>query len=643
MKIANFKGISKLELNFGPCTEITGANGTGKSSIYDAYLWALFEKNSTGDVVSVQPLDSNNEPIHKVDTSVEVILDIDGIEFSVKRVQREVWSVPRGKFEAVFTGNTQDRFINDVPYGVREFKQKLSDICPVDDWYMMSSIQVFMGLKVEERRARLQKMATNIPDEKIAASYPRVLEALQKGKTIDELRRQNKLTRTTSNDELDKIPARIDQLEKMRVYVDEAKLDAEYEVAKEARRVAEQDLAEHVKKQPSAASDELAKRLAETNRTIAQIESEVNAKRDAEIRNSLNEQNTKRQELRNLMFESETVSVQMSNLNDKITGYEKVIESTRKRWEAAKNRAYTDNVEIICPTCGQALPQDRVDEVRRAAMEKFNAERASEMDAMVNASAQTKSEIEKAESELAQKKAELDALKAKIEVSKSEQIEDATTGIETVVQMLNTNAAWLKAKDEHDAIVDEMNRQAEGVADAKKAFEEQTQVLMVRIRECNAKITELDGKRMSLANNSRIDGQKAELEERGRELAQIIANCDAVEYEIAQFKKRKITLVEEAVSSLFTMVKWKLYEQNITNDGEKEICQAIIDGKPYEQQNTATRINAGIDIIAGVCRGLDCSVPLFVDNTESVTDVYHPAGIQLITLKVVEGKNLTIL
>ena len=48
MKIANFKGISSIEVEFGYRTLVTGGNGTGKSSLYAAYLWCLFGKNYLG-------------------------------------------------------------------------------------------------------------------------------------------------------------------------------------------------------------------------------------------------------------------------------------------------------------------------------------------------------------------------------------------------------------------------------------------------------------------------------------------------------------------------------------------------------------------------------------------------------------------
>ena len=141
--------------------------------------------------------------------------------------------------------------------------------------------------------------------------------------------------------------------------------------------------------------------------------------------------------------------------------------------------------------------------------------------------------------------------------------------------------------------------------------------------------------------NERIDKFKLELEQNATDLAQAVADADKIEFEIQAFKKRKIEFVEASVSSLFEFVKWKMYEPNITNDGEKEICQAVIDGKPYEQQNTATMVNAGIDIINGLSVASNVYVPLFVDNKESVSELIE-TNAQLITLEVVKGAQLSI-
>ena len=62
MTLQNFKKVRSQHIDFSHNMVISGANKVGKTTIYDAYLWAIFgvtsKKNAT-----VQPLDVNNEVI----------------------------------------------------------------------------------------------------------------------------------------------------------------------------------------------------------------------------------------------------------------------------------------------------------------------------------------------------------------------------------------------------------------------------------------------------------------------------------------------------------------------------------------------------------------------------------------------------
>ena len=49
LSLVNFKGVRELYLNFTQqVTVISGENGTGKTTIFDAFHWLLFGKDSTG-------------------------------------------------------------------------------------------------------------------------------------------------------------------------------------------------------------------------------------------------------------------------------------------------------------------------------------------------------------------------------------------------------------------------------------------------------------------------------------------------------------------------------------------------------------------------------------------------------------------
>ena len=168
------------------------------------------------------------------------------------------------------------------------------------------------------------------------------------------------------------------------------------------------------------------------------------------------------------------------------------------------------------------------------------------------------------------------------------------------------------------------------------------------IAKCKAYIAELTVQQEALLRrlaardtNQRIAEERTRLEARQRLLADAMAENEGAEQQMQSYRKAKIMAVENGVSSLFTLVRWKMYEPNLTNDGEREVCTALIDGIPYEQQNRATQVNAGIDIVNAFAKAYQVSMPLFVDNAESVTNLLQTNG-QCITLTVVKNSKLTI-
>lgn len=642
MHIENFKGIKALDAAFGRTTTISGRNGSGKSSVYDAYLWALFNKDWRGNEPQVQPLTKDNEPIHDVVTSVTLVLDVDGVEMTVERKQKEDWAQPRGTTERVLKGNTQERLINATPYGVREFDEKLSTICPVKDWIILSSIDAFMGMKMEERRAKLQSLTNIISDEQLAVDFPHVLKALTEGKSLEELKRQNKLTKDAAKGNLILIPARIDQQEKLREEVNEDELKADDAKTRAYKADLEKQLADHIANRPESASDELAKQLAESNRRLSEMRQSAMA--EVEKSSTIRYQMlfAKQQALQTARLEKSSMSAKKATLTKELADKRQSLTQTAESWREANSVVYTDNIQTVCPTCGHKLSAEKVAEARTNAITAFcneKKERLSRYEAtgkeLTEAIDTLNAEIAELESALAKYDEQIGALEAEIENVKttytSKSLEDILAGM----------PEYADEQGNHDRIQQAINEAASGAQSAQDEYKRIAQELQVRIQQAEFTIRTISGNLGAVARNRRIDEEKARLEQEMQDYQQSLADCEQIEDEIAAFRKRKITIVEEAVSSLFTMVKWKMFEANKTNDGEKELCQAIIDGIPYEQTNTANRVNGGIDIINGLSIAMGVNVPLFVDNSESVTDI-QPTPSQLITLVVTANQELTI-
>jgi hypothetical protein len=72
-----------------------------------------------------------------------------------------------------------------------------------------------------------------------------------------------------------------------------------------------------------------------------------------------------------------------------------------------------------------------------------------------------------------------------------------------------------------------------------------------------------------------------------------------------------------------------------------ETCIAMVNGVPYPVANSASQVNAGLDIINALCRYYETSAPIFIDNAESVNEHIQTES-QIINLVVSNDNELII-
>ena len=645
MELRNFKGVAQADYVFGAHTDIRGGNATGKSTIFEAYLWCLFDKNQAGSTPRVQPLGKDNEPIHQLTTSVRLHLSLDGNPLIVERTLKEDWVKPRGTTELVCKGLKSEYAVNEVPMTKTQYLAKIDEILPSERWFTLSSIGIIPAMDQKTCRAALQAIAPAIDERALAKPYPAVAEALSEGRSIDELQAITKKSRTASKQELDGIPAAIDAQDRLRVEDDFNKAEAELPVVEsdiEALKAEMESL-------QTAGIDEDAQRRAEEQRRVLAT---LNGRMAEWEFTAENTYNTQRRQLSNhqsqLQAEAESIAQRIEMHKRRAESYLRYIEGEKKNivglreeWMQRNAEVYQEPaIESVCPTCGQPLPEAQVNEARAKAQRLWNERKVAALQAI-----QERAEISKQNIAGFATQNEQDAAQDKADAARLQVLREQMTADEAKMSDLRTPEQVLQADEEYQAACKQRDELLSALNAPKTSQPDSRQE---RIADIKRQIAERMNKRDELMvriagreTNKRIDQERARLEERQSVLADIIAQAEGVEQQISDYRKAKIMAVENGVSDLFTMVRWKMYEPNVTNDGEKEICQAIIDGVPYEQQNRATQVNAAIDIVNGFARAYEVSLPLFIDNAESVTDILPTNG-QEITLTVVPNGKLTI-
>lgn len=641
MKMANFKGVSNLEVSFGTITNVSGANGTGKTTLYDAYMWCLFGKGADGSSIDVQPLDASGKVIHRIETSVEVTLSVDGEEVIFKRCLNENWVKPRGQQEEVLKGRTTEFWWNGSPIPLSD-SSKIDAICKSEDWLMLSTITAFMGMKTEDRRAKLQSIAKIQTDEEIAAGYPHVLTALHSGKTVGEYQRQVKAELERVKDKAKEIPTRLDQLDKTKVDYDFDALEKEEVELKEKIDDLNASLAATVTQSDVDRAAKFRSELASVGQQLLEIENEIDRarqKRIGEFEEKISKSNAAISGYSKSIAEIDERIGRNKKLLD-----EKKAEFNQKQaeWMKENQTQYVDTVEAVCPTCNRPLPEEEVAEARERAIQAFNARHNKLLDDLYADAERINGDIKMLEQSIQQDRQERNRIDMLLK-NEREILKAAETGKKNVPE----RSLALAAKEEYQKL---LTKKGEIERDIRLALaptatdterEEKRKNLVAQRDEYQARQKDVHLKLGQRETNKNIDKQKSALEEEKKALSQKTAELEMVQDEIWDFKKRKITIVEEAVSSFFKIVRWRMFEQNLTNDGEKELCEAIIDGKPYGTQNLAMQMNAGIDIINGISSALGVRLPLFIDQKESVTDLIETET-QLITLEVTAGSKLNI-
>lgn len=609
MTLQNFKKERSKTITFAHNTIISGGNETGKSTVYDAYLWCLFGTTSRPGA-TVQTLDKHNNVIHKLETSVVVILNYnDERDVKIERRLSERW---KGKDtpEEKFLGTTQAHFVDDVPCSVSAFKEKLNSLCDFDDWFMLSNINLFWTYKVDVRRKILMSLAGEINEENLMAQYPAVYKGVKtEKKDIAEMLTQQKATRKKANDELQTIPAKVQAQDMLKSDEDFAQLEKEKnEIDKQISSIdaSLQGVIVNVDEQK-----EYQNRLAEEERKYEKTRKEWADEHFACINDAFKKVNTAADEMR------EAIRIQKKNIDNNVENgcrlslLTKEFNELMQQWNNVNEKEFNFAQTDVCPVCGRPYTEEMKSKEYENAVAEFNAHKSGEL-----------ARIQKAASE---KNSQIAIIKGNIKTFEQITAIKDNENVKTKTDAHNVLSAGLAKIKAETWEQSEEKKKADASLQAIKSTEPTTEV-DASAKENKRKKQELTVKRDDLIKrifgrdlNERIEKEKEKLDARSRELAQIVADCNEVIRQIKEYKKAKIAIVENNVNSFFSLIRWKFYEQNITNDDEKEVCTAIdSNGVDYNNTNDGTVINMGIDIINGISKAKNVYVPLFVDRKESV-------------------------
>ena len=639
--MTNFKGEKERTTVFNDGqTFIYGANGTGKSRHYDAFLWLLFGKDAQDRQDYEIKTVVNGEPLHKVDSSVRGEFTVDGEKLTMKRTLVEDWVKPRDQSEQVFKGNHTDYEWNGVPVSATEYKQKVRDIIDDSAFKMLSNPEYFASLPWQNQREILFSMA-DVPDDMEVARSEKSLSSLIgkiTGKSVQDYRNELLANKKRLNQELSGIQPRIDQTVKMIPEADDfsaiEKRMSEIDLAKEDINTLMSDRRRSVadiEKKQKEITDEITSIYARQQ----QIESVFKEKVMSEYNAACSHKIKVKSQLADAKSRLSAMEFELGTVVDGLKSRKSTLAEMKLEIEAIR-KEYTDEYAVafsgstVCPYCGSDLPVRMVDELRQ----KFASEKKSRLDA-ITARGKSKSEsISRIEAEIdagGKRIAELEAgiLEARKNVETLDEVLAKIPEPEMPEMRFEDNAEW------------------SGLEERKARLRESMPDASVDLSDLQERLAGLDKERFSLVERmskksiiEKFNKEVESLNARGRELSQMIADIEKEESLITALTRKKIEICESRVNSMFSLVRFRLY--TYTNDGNPvETCIPLVDGVPYGTANTARRINAGLDIINALQKHFGTSVPVFLDNRERVNEVL-PIDAQTVHMFVTNDKELII-
>jgi len=655
LSLVNFKGIKSLTIGLQDQTNIFGANGTGKTTIADAFTWLLFGKDTTDRKdFEIKTLDANGVIIPEIDHEVSAVLSFDNDTLTLRRVLKENWVKKRGNEVREFAGNVTELYWNEVPVSVTEFTKKVNEILLEQVFKMITSPTYFNSIKWQDRRNLLIQIFGEVSNEDIAKGNPKyeaLVAKLTQGKSLEDYNAQIKASIKKAKDDLELIPARKDEVFRSKPEAQDFRvLEIELEGFQRELTKVDTEIADLNKAFESKLSEQREVKVKANNLKAAIQIIESDAKKEAENRlkpdtsvidNLIQEKVSISQELQSFENAKKTIQSQKVGIENQIKSTEEKMEVLRNNWqtENAKQISFNDD-DFHCPTCKREFEAGDVEAKKAEAITNFNNAKKAMLNQINVDGGNLKTQKENLE-------VELKAINERLQVGTDKIIEtgDKLQKVVDAIGIENTNNSnGVEAQSFENvyesilALDDNYQNKLLELQAVEQSIEEAPSVDNSELVEKRKGIvSEIDTIKSKLQTKTQIDAAEARLQQLSEEeksLSQQIANVEKEQFLIENFIKEKVDRLEEVVNSKFKFVKFKMFDQQI-NGGLKETCEAMVNGVPYSDVNTASKINAGLDIINVLSEFYGISAPIFIDNAESVHTLIDTES-QIIRLVVSE-------
>lgn len=655
--LENFKGVKNWQINFDKRKNLfCGKNATGKTTIIDAWLWLLTGKDSnTNSNKEIKPRDKEGKIKHQTNPVVTAIITIDGQEIELKREYAEIWEKKQGETQECLKGHETRCYINGNNVSVTQFKNWIDEnICTTRTFSILSDPTFFL--------------------QKILIKENWETQRRYLAKLIDTSAISSELQTTDFSNQKSQIKSNINRLKKQRSEIENFIEERKHVIVEESENLSKDTkkelelkkniYLESLQKDTDSLTDiglEEVKELQEYNDKILKQEYYI-SEFENEIRKLNDKALNKEQEairayqediekLREAKKEAviglEKAEKEIKEITSLIKTNEEELNVLRREYIELKNSSFDPTtVDSICPITQNKYQPACLDFKIDNLKYHFNNELVEKKNINIEKGKSLKAETE-------QKQYRLKELK-----NLTTELEDSLKNIDNEIDILNKKAADVKAKSEIPAdIKNAIKEKEEQIAESKatisrlnelKAKAKKTDTtdrankLKQQIAEYNDKIYQIDIQLNKIQNIAKAEQRIRELNEQHKQVNITIANHEKELAIIEDNENKYYTIFQKEVNKHFDIVKWELFTKQVNGD-VVPACIPTIDGRPFDgATNRAMQIIAGLDVIKAFSKHYDLTIPIFIDNEESIDKVPETNGQQILLRKVTECEYLTL-
>lgn len=560
----NFKGVKHLEVEFNDNeTKIYAPNGSGKSSIKNAWEWLLCQ--NVDDFIPTL----NNKEIPNLVTSVEARVLVNDFEYILKRENK-----PEYNREGIKTGNKGIFSIDGIEIQQSNYKSQVAsiignsdfDILPIliDKEYFNTDTTKW---KWSDRRKLLlnlsganENTSSIISEEKYQPIKDYILKGFSTSDIKKTLTSEKKTLKENQKANMVLISGKEKELNEY-LGIDFEKVSQELAVAKTKYT----KLINSSKKEN--ATDELNK-----------IEDEI-LKSSQELSALKTRDMLKRKDLEDFKLKIYQEALQTKSEYDKQCAN---ITQAKKNIEEQQNLKIKD----YCTVCGQKLPEEKIKQVENNIQDNIKTYQTN----LETYKSQAKELYEKYNNLQAQYTEYEDKIKNFVPNEKINELENQIKDLKLLVEgkkqkdLTNLSANNIK---ELENTISNLEREMAKKEYLEKGYK-QIQVWKTENSETADKIIEVENKELLLQD----------------------------------FVRQQTDMINSSVNSKFSNgVSWSLYSENY-NGTLDEDCICLYNNKRYSSLSTGERNVVNVEIVKVLQNYFDVNAPVFADNEEAVTINY---------------------